>query len=161
MSVIETYYASGGSDVLIPSIEIRISGKTPIRICQGFEDHYLTVDGAPRLFEAGSLSVTLPSVNTSGQQTLNFGVANVNGLAQRYVDDALEQDKEVVLIYREYLAGDKSAPARRPYEMVIRGGRFDDGEAMAEFQASYYDILNTAWPRERYTSQNAPGIKYL
>lgn len=158
-TILKTVYASGGSDVIIPSIEIQIAGLEPIRICQGFEDQLLGVDGTYHLFEAGSLSVSLPALNTSGQQNLNFGVANVNGVAQQYVDHALETDERVILIYREYLESDKSAPAKRPYTMIIRGGRFEAGEA--EFQASYYDLLNVAWPRERYTAQNAPGIKYL
>lgn len=160
MTILRTIYASGDiTEVIISTIEIRISGLEPIRICQGYEDHWLGVDGVPQLFEAGSISLSLPAVDTSGQQTLNFGVGNVNGLAQKYVDHALETDDIVLLIYREYLASDKSEPAKRPYMMVVKGGRFEGVEA--QFQASYYDMLNTAWPRERYNADNAPGAKYL
>ena len=35
--------------------------------------------------------------------------------------------------------------------MVVRGGVLEEGEV--QFQASYYDMLNTSWPRERYTAQ--------
>lgn len=159
MTILKTVYASGGADVIIPSVEIQIPGIDTVRICQGFEDQLLGVDGVYHLFTAGSISITLPARNTSGQQNLNFGFANVNGDVQRYVDKALESNERVQLIYREYLESDKSAPAKRPYYMVVRGGVLEEGEA--QFQASYYDILNVSWPRERYTAQNAPGIKYL
>lgn len=160
MTILKVIYASAPTDeVIIPSIEIQVPGIESIRICHGFEDQQLGVDGVFYTFEAGALSVALPAQNTTGQQTLTFGVSNVNSVAQRYVDQALEADEHVFLIYREYLESDKSAPARPPYRMVVNGGQFEGSEA--QFEASYYDLLNTAWPRERYTAQNAPGIKYL
>ena len=155
----QTVYASAPtSEVLIPSLEILVPGNS-IRICEGFEDHYLGIDGEYHLFEAGSLSVALPARNTTGQQNLMFGIANVNGLVQRYVDRALESGEEVPIIYREYLASDKSAPMSRPLRMIMRGGVLEGGEARLE--ASFQDLLNQAWPRQRYTAQNAPGIRYL
>lgn len=160
MTILKIVYASAPTgEVIIPSLEIQIPNGEPVRICDGFEDHLLGVDGEYKLFEAGSLSIALPAKNTTGQQALTFGVPNANGLAQRYVDDALESGVRVPLIYREYLASDKSAPARRPYVLTMGGGVFEGMEA--QFEASYYDLLNSAWPRERYTAETAPGIKYL
>jgi len=160
MTILSVVYASAPADeVSIPTLEIQIPGVATVRICSGFEDQILAVDGVNQTFEAGSLAVSLPSRNTSGQQTLTFGLWNVDGVAQRHVDAALEAGVQVKLIYREYLASDRSAPAARPYEMVLAGGAFEGGEA--QFEASYYDILNTAWPRERYTVETAPGLKYL
>lgn len=160
MTILAVVYASAPTDeVIIPTLEIQLPGGAPIRICVGFEDQYLGVDGAYQMFEAGSLSISLPSKNTSGQQTLAFGVAGVNGRAQRYVDQALESGVRIPLIYREYLESDKSAPARRPYTLVLSGGEFEGDEA--QFEASYYDLLNTSWPRERYTAATAPGLRYL
>ncbi|SAI62875.1 Domain of uncharacterised function (DUF1833) [Bordetella trematum] len=160
MTILSVVYASAPDDeVVIPSLEISVPGLATIRICAGFEDHELGVDGQLHLFEAGSLQVALPASNTTGQQTLTFGVANVNGVAQRHVDAALEAGERVALIYREYLASDKSAPARRPLVMTMTGGQFSNGEA--QFEAGYYDLLNAAWPRQRYTVENAPGLKYM
>lgn len=161
MSIIAEVYASApAGELIIPTLEIRVPGHDWLRICCGFEDHLLGIEGGEYvLFEAGSLSVSLPAKNSSGMQTLNFGVSNVRGTAQRYVHDALQADSTVLLIYREYLESDKSQPARRPRTMTLRGGTFERGEA--QFECGYYDLLNTAWPRERYTPENAPGIKYL
>jgi len=159
MTILSVVYASAPADeVIIASLEILVPGHPPLRICDGFENQMLGVDGQMVLFEAGSLQVALPARNTSGQQTLSFGVSNVNGIAQRYVDDALEAGVQVQLIYRAYLESDKSAPAERPRTMTLTGGQFERGEAV--FEAGYYDLLNAAWPRERFTAENAPGIKY-
>lgn len=160
MTAVAIWYASAPThEVAISTIEIQIPNKTPIRVCDGFEDLWLTVDGTPRLFEAGSLSVSLPAKNTTGQQTLRFAIAGVNGLAQRHVDDALSAGQPVTMVYRMYLASDTSAPAERPRTMSVIGGSFEGGECV--FDCSYYDILNSAWPRERYTAETAPGIVYM
>ena len=75
------------------------------------------------------------------------------------MDAALESNTPITLIYLEYLESDKSAPARQPYIMTISGIQLEGDEAQIE--ASYWDILNYAWPRQRYTEETAPGIKYL
>lgn len=160
MTILATVYASAPTDeLLIPTLEIRVPGLTSLRICNGYEDHYLYVDGVRRLFEAGPLSVALPAKNTTGQQTIRFGVSGVNGVAQQYVDAALAADGISTMVFREYLLSDTSAPARKPYVMTIVGGGFEGSEAT--FEGSYYDLLNSAWPRERYTAQTAPGIRFL
>lgn len=160
MTQVAVWYASAPTDELaIATIEVQVPGNDPIRICNGYEDQWLGVDGVMRFFEAGSLSVALPAKNTTGQQTLRFGVSAVSGMAQRYVDDALASGQVSTMIFREYLLSDPTTPARRPYLMTIVGGAFEGADAT--FEGSYYDLLNSAWPRERYTAQTAPGIQYL
>lgn len=160
MTILQTVYASAPTDeVIIPTLEIQIPNGEPIRICHGFEDHELGVDGTYKLFQAASISIALPAKNTTGRQTLTFGIANANGLVQKHIDDALAVGVVVPMIYREYLASDKSAPAHKPYKMVMGGGVLEGMEAQLE--ASYYDLLNSSWPRERYTATTAPAIKYL
>lgn len=160
MTVLAEVYASApAGEIIIPSLEIRIAGKDPIRLCTGFRDQLLGVDGVFRLFEAGALSLTLPAKDTRGMQTLNFGIPGMNGRVQKEFDDALESRQPVEIIYREYLSSNKSAPARRPYVMDLIGGTLEGGDA--QLSAGFFDVLNRRWPREVYTSENAPGIKYL
>ena len=158
MTILSVVYASAPTnELIIPTLEIQLPERW-VRICASFEDQLLGVNGEMVWFEAGSLSITLPSKNSTSVQTLTFGVPAIDGAIQRYVDEALEADLEVKLIYREYLESDKSAPSRAPTVMTIRGGIFEDVEA--QFEAGYYDILNTAWPRPRYTADTAPGIRF-
>lgn len=160
MTILSVVYASAPTEeLIIPTLEVQLQNHDPIRICCGFEDQMLGVDGVMVPFEAGSLTISLPAKNASGNQTLTFGVPGVTGQVQTYVDHALAADAPVYLIYREYLESDKTVPARTPYRMVLRGGVIEG--AVAQFEAGYYDILNTAWPRERYTAETAPGIRFL
>lgn len=159
MTILSVVYASAPTDeVIIPTLEIQTPQEW-LRICTGFEDQLLGVDAEMVWFQAGNLQVALPAKNTSGQQTLKFGVWNVNGRAQRYVQEVLAAGVQVPVIYREYLASDKTAPARQPRVMTLIGGQFEGDEAA--FECGYHDLLNARWPRERYTAQTAPGLKYL
>lgn len=160
MTILQVVYASAPVDeLIIPTLEIQIAGGEAIRVCQGYEDRMLSVDGVYRLFEAAQISLALPEKNATGQQSLTFAISGVNATVQGYVDQALESGEQVLVIYREYLASDVSEPASRPRTMVLAGGEFS-GDAV-QLEASYYDLLNTAWPRERYTVANAPGLKYM
>lgn len=160
MTLLQEYYASKPVGVyLIRTLEIRIPGEDPIRICQGYIDQWLMADGALVKFQAGSLNISLPSENDTGNQKLSFGVSGVNGIANEYVLKALETNAISTMIYREYLSTDKTAPARKPYTMTIKGGAFEGPNVM--FEGGYYDVLNSAWPRDRYTSETAPGVQYL
>lgn len=160
MTILKTVYASAPTDELILlTIEIALTGSTTLRFVQGFEDQILGVNGVMQKFIAASISIGLPNHDTSGQQTLRFAIGGVNSTIQRYIDTALEANKPITLTFREYLESDKSEPARQPYVMLVSGGQLEGDEA--QFEASYYDLLNTAWPRERYTEETAPGIKYL
>lgn len=160
MSALQVVYASRPTDdFIIRTLEINVAGQPPIRICQGYKDYVLRVNGVPVLFEGGALSVSLPAKNSTGQQTLTFGVSGVNGIANKYVELALESDDIAIMTYREYLNSDRTAPARKPYVMSILGGAFEGPDAI--FDGGYYDLLNSAWPRDRYTSITAPGTQYL
>jgi len=160
MTILKTVFASAPTEeLIIPTLEIQLPTEW-IRVCCGFENQFLGLETSEVVeFEACSLSITLPSKNATGVQTLTFGVPALDGRAQRYVDTALESDVEVKLIYREYLESDKSAPARAPQIMTMRGGVFEGDEA--QFQAGFFDILNTRWPRDYYSAESAPGIRYL
>lgn len=161
MSLLATVYASAPAGVvLIPTLEIRSAAFPTIRVCAGFEDITVTLEtGQQVTFEDGGIDVSLPARDTSGQQTLNFAVDNVTGIAQQRIDSALQQGVKVEVVYRDYLSTDLSTPASPPLVMTLIGGMLEGGTV--QFQASYFDLLNTAWPRERYTVEFAPGLRYL
>lgn len=161
MSILATVYASAPTDnMILGALEIQIQGRTPIRYTTDFAGHWLGgVDGGLAYFESGPLTVSLPARNASGNQRLNFGVSGVSGMVQDLVMEALASETPVIAIYREYLLSDKSAPARRPYIMQVNGGYFEN--PMVVFECSYYDLLNSRWPRENYTNVSAPGVQFL
>lgn len=100
----------------------------------------------------------LPERSTVGNQSLRFGLGVVDGRAHRLISDALDSGLPSYVVYREYVSTDTSAPAAAPKRMLIQGG--DLNSNALQIEASYFDLLNLAWPRDRYTADKAPGVKY-
>jgi hypothetical protein len=161
MSIIEITYASAPSDeVIIPALEILIPSYDPIRIVGAYKDYELTDENSvTNTFLAASFDYKEPAKNTSGQQNLSFSISNVTGDAQRAVDFAISQNVKTEVIWRCYVSTDLTAPAKQPYKMTLRGGQFQGGNV--QIDAGYFDPLNYAWPRNRYTNDFAPGLRYI
>lgn len=159
--LLATVYASAPTDrVLIQTLEIAVSGQPIVYVCNGFQDIEATLESSETVvFEAGNMTIQLPEVGDGGNQSLTFSVWNIGPRNQRLVEAALESGDPVSIVYREYLHDDLSAPAASPLPFVLASGSFQ--REVLSLEASYFDILNISWPRERYTSINAPGIKYL
>lgn len=159
MTILDTVYASAPTDeVLIATLEILTA--EPQRICSGFDDITVTLETSEQVtFLARGIDVALPTKDTSGNQSLTFAIDNVAGVAQAQIDAALEAGTKVLVVYRSYLASDLTAPAEPPLTMTLVGGVMEGSRL--EIQAAYYDLLNTAWPRDRYTVEFAPGLKYF
>ena len=52
-----------------------------------------------------------------------------------------------------------TAPASRPLKFVVRDGSMRGGTI--QINAAFFDLINTAWPRNFYTLDFAPGLKYF
>lgn len=163
MTLLATVYASApAAEVMIPTLDISHPAfpDGAIRTCAGFEDITATLEtGDTVTFTASGLDVSLPSKTDSGQQNLAFAIENVTGIAQNAIDTALEAGGEIRVTYRAYLASDLSAPAEPPLKMVLVGAEFQGSQL--QVTASYMDIINRAWPADRYTATFASGLKYL
>lgn len=161
MTILKQVFASGGSDVIIQTLELSCSAwAQSIFICNGFENHTCTTEDARTVvFEAAGIEVALPSKNTTGAQTLTFAIDNVTGQSQELIDLALDSESFIYLTLRHYLASDKTYPAENPLKFVVKGGTIEGTKVQVE--ASFFDMLNTAWPRRYYTSDFAPGLRYF
>ena len=161
MSLLEVVYASAPTDqVIIHTLEIKHPSIDTIRICADYADHEVTLEDASVVtFEQSGFDIELPNKDTSGNQVLTFAVSNVDGVAQAALDTALEAGGQITITYRAYLSSDLTTPAQPPTVMTLIGATFQAGTV--QLKASYFDLLNTAWPRMRYTSDFSPAIKYL
>ena len=146
------------STVRIPTLDIELPGGEHIRLAHSYEDHMLGVNGERQRFEACGLDIALPERSTGGSQSLRFSLGINDGRAHRLIVGALDSGQPTFVVYREYLSVDPSAPASSPLRMLVLGGDMS-GNAL-QIEASYFDLLNLAWPRERYTTEKAPGVKY-
>ena len=165
-TVLQTVYSSAPTEeMLIETIEINVPGLGVLRYVDGFEDMKLGVSGDVTTgfvfqdFTATNISIALPAIGTDGNQTLRFGFAGAADIAEPYIRAVAESSTPCTLIYRQYLLSDKQKPCRTPYVMSITGGQIKGGDVA--FEAAYMDMLNLAWPRERYTSESAPGVRYM
>ena len=160
MSILEQVYASGG-DIIIDTLELTCAAwANSIFICNGFEDQScIDENGRAITFIASGIAVELPKKDNSGNQTLSFQIDNVTGEAQALIDAAIDANERMTIIYRPYLSMDKSTPADPPYFMTILSGAVQGASVRVE--AGFFDLLNTAWPRDLYTASFAPGLKYL
>lgn len=161
MSLLKKVYASAPTDqVILYTLEILVPGIDPIRIVAGYEDITATLEtGETITFKQGQFDHKEPSKATNGQQTLTFAISNAMGEAQEAVDAALEDGSEVPVNYRVYLSSDLTAPAQTPFKMKLRGGSFEG--LVLSVEAGYFDLLNKAWPNDRYTADFAPGLRYI
>lgn len=161
MSLLETVYASAGDNVIIRTIELTCPAwGESIRIAQGFEDLTLRDEfGVDKLFLGGAIDIALPKKEATGVQNLAFAIDNVTGIAQRRIDEALEAEETITLIHRVYLASDLTAPAEAPFVATVLSGQCDG--TTVQVSAGFYDLINSSWPRDLYTLNFAPCLKYL
>lgn len=161
MTAISILYASApDNEVAISTLEILHPAIEPIRICDGFENHTVTLEtGEVVTFIASGLDVSLPKRDATGQQNLTFAIENVTGIAQNEIRKAMEAGGLVSVIYRMYRNVDLSEPAERPVSMVLTNPSFSG--TTTQVTCSYFDLINFAWPRRRYTAEFAPGLRYI
>lgn len=161
MSLLEEVLASGGTDVIIRTLELTCPAwDSSLYICNGFRDQLLTMeDGRTLLFTAANIDITLPKKNNKGNQVLAFAVDNTTGEAQRKADQAVETDAKVTAIYRTFLSSNKSAPAEKPYVLTVQSDSIQGN--VAQLQCGYFDLIGVAWPRRLYTLQQFPALRYI
>lgn len=161
MNPLDILRASGGTDVEIPTIELSSTAWTDsLYLCAGFEDRAFTLEtGAAAMFTATGLDATLPKKGNDVSQVLGIAIDNVRGEAQRRLDAAKAAGARIVLTYRLYLDSDRSSPAERPMVMDVLS--YNAKGPTIELQGGYFNLVNSSWPRFRYTTDFSPGIKYL
>lgn len=159
MTVLDRLYASSGSEVIIPALQITV-GDDSYYLTNGFEDITVTLeDGENVTLTACGISLSLPARNDDGTQDLKFAISNITGQASTIIRNAITNKIKSSLTYRCYVSTDLSAPAATPYTMKIKNGTWTS--TRAQITAGYMNILDTAWPRNSYTLNYFPGLRYI
>ena len=158
-NLLNRFYASSGSEIEIPTIAVS-DGVTTHYLTIGFEDMDLRLEtGEVVTFLGYGMDITLPSKGSDGVQDLAFAICNVDGAVGRFVREAQEGGREVLLTYRLSLSSDLEAPAKPPIDFNVKGGQVTATEA--QVTAGYYNVLATAWPRLIYDTLRFPGLRYM
>lgn len=159
MTVLNRLYASGGDEVLIETLQINI-GNEVYYLTRGWDDIEVTTETGELLtFQGCGIDIALPSRNSDGTQDLKFAISNITGEVSSTIRKALENIQGATLTYRLYISTSLNAPAARPYTLAIKSGYWTSTEV--QITAGYMNVLDTAWPRYRYTLPAFPGLRYL
>lgn len=160
-TILDIFRASGGSDCIIPTLELTCPAwSSGVFICAGFDD-LTAVDenGRVLLFTAAGMDVNLPKKSNDGGQQIGIAIDNVTGEAQQKIDAANAAGARITMTYRTFLESDPSQPAEPPFSMTALSASMEG--ATIRTIGGYYDLINSAWPRETYTAVFAPGVKYI
>lgn len=146
-------YAAGGQ---LPAVTLELSNT-------GIGDLRYILDQQPRtingeIYGAAAFTVQLPERSESGFTDLSFSVCGANGEAYEYIQRALQSDAPTYITLQHRHPEDIDTVL---YELTltVTGGQITREAAV--FTASFCDMLNTEFPKLRYTAQNAPGLKYV
>ena len=88
-----------------------------------------------------------------------FAISNIDGIVSTAIRNALDNLSNASLTFRRYVSTDLSAPASPPFTLAIKEGSWTATEV--QITAGYMNILDTSWPRYRYTLTDFPGLRYL
>jgi hypothetical protein len=159
-SVLQKLYASGGAEIRIPCLVFGSAAwANGVFLCQGWTDITATLAGTTRNFVACDFAAQLAARNTDGVQGLQFALDPRESDALDRIDQAIEAGEKVYVSYLEYLASDLSEPARPVETFTVISYSYD--EPVLTFTASFHDLVNKAYPRNRYTVDQFPGLKYV
>lgn len=158
-SVLDIIYASGGP-LPLSTLELSCSAwAAPILVCNGFEDKVCqTEDGRILTFEASNIEIALPKKSNTGAQTLKFAISNIDGRAQRLIDQSIDSGEHCFITHRIYAQSNLTTPAEPPYRMRVTGGTMSG--PMVQVEAGFGEIINVKWPRRLYTVEDFRGLTY-
>jgi len=152
-------YASGGSEILFNTLQITVGGQDYWMV-ENFEDiTAVTEEGETVTFQAAAMVVALPARNKDGTQDLQFAISNIDGIVSTAIRNALANLNNGTLIMRQYISTDLSSLSAPPLVFQIKDGYWKSTEV--QIRAGFLNILDTAWPRYRYTLPIFPGLRYL
>lgn len=159
MTILDRLYASGGGEVIIDTLQITVGGQN-YWLTRGWDDITVTLEnGAQETFLASAIDVALPARNADGTQDLKLAISNVDGVVSTAIRNALDNLNDASLTFRRYISTDLSGSASPPFTMAVKEGYWTATQVL--ITAGYMNILDTAWPRYRYTLPVFPGLRYL
>ena len=159
MTILNRLYASSGSEIIIDTLQI-VVGSNTYWLTKGWDDITAHIeDGTTQTFTACGIDIALPARNADGTQDLKFAISNIDGTVSTAIRNALDALSTARITYRNFVSSDLTAPASKPFTLTIKSGYWTATEG--QITAGYMNILDTAWPRYRYTLREHPGLRYI
>lgn len=145
-------YASGGQ---LPDVTLDIENDEigNLHFILAYEDEIIN----DLTYTASAFSVQLPERSDSGFTDLAFSICGVSGQCYDYIKRALASHATTYLTLQQWHSETKEL--LYTLTLTVTGGQLTRDQA--NFTASFCDMLNTEFPKLRYTANNAPGLKYV
>jgi hypothetical protein len=152
------YHASAGNDDKLITLQLSSTAFTTRYLVSAFEDITAFLeDGATTVtFEATGLSINLPKSAAGAEMELQFGIDNVTGEARDLIEAARKGKADVFITLRQYMASDLTEPCSAPIKFKVTTAITSRTNCSASAGIGY--LSNSAWPRERFTVEYAPGL---
>ena len=114
-------------------------------------------DGTLVTFDAFPFNITLPRSDADGSQEMQISLQNID---QSLVDEleaaSTKPDERIAVVYRIYLATDKTEPQNLPIKLSISEVAMTNETISAI--ATRSDVLNFPFPSEAYDPLRFPGL---
>lgn len=160
-TILDVLRASGGTDVEIITIQLSCTAwDEPLYLCNGFYDQVFTLEtGETVTFTAVGLDLARQKRSNSVSESLGVAIDNVRNEAEPLVASAKAAGAQILMTLRSFLESNPEEPAELPVTLKVLRASFDN--VKLSLTASNPDLVNIAWPRDRYTVDFAPGITYI
>lgn len=115
------------------------------------------IDGASHDFTPLPFQIKLPARDNSGRQEMSLAISNVNFLAQVILEDAITQPESPIQVaYTIFIRGSATPQIDPPLALSMTD--IVVTEAVVTATVTRTDILNLAFPREKYRPDWFPGL---
>lgn len=159
MTILNRLYSSGGPEIEHPTLQIT-DGVVTHYLTNGWDDLTARLENDETVtFIACGMALALPDKNGDGTQDLKFALCNISGDISQYIKTVLKEKRRCQLAYRSYLSTDLSAPTEQPVWLDVKEGQWT--ATQADITAGYFNLLDTAWPREIWNLINYPCLRYI
>jgi len=151
---LKEYYASGGEDVSLSTLEFRHSSwDENIYIVRDWEDLEANLEGNGPLttFRKYSFSIKGPEKDTQGRRYIEIAVDNVSREFITLIEKAVLEGNQtpITVIYREYLESDKTGPQNDP-PLVLYLSDISVNMLKVTGRAEIASLINRRFPRVVY-----------
>lgn len=154
---LKTLYGSGGSDVVLPTLEFKHSSwTTNFFIVKDWQDLTANLEnnGPLTTFKRYSFSVKGPQKDTLGRRSIVISVDNVS---REFIDlieiAALEGNQTPIsVVYREYLESDKTTPQNDP-PLLLYLSDITVNNLKVSGRAEIASLINKKFPNVTYTDR--------
>lgn len=153
MTILQRLFASSGEEVTLDTLTIVANGTT-YRLVDAYED--ITLAG--NVYTACAISLKLPKRNTDGAQSLKFSLGNITGEASAAIRASVNAGTQITVQYQLFTSADLDT-VEEDYTMTLKSATWTN--LQIDLTCSYMAVLDTAWPRDRYTLIFSPGIRWL